>query len=187
MLTALLALITVAHAGWKETARENDCVFSLGDRVGDYSPVRAECDWPIAPDVLHRLVGKLEDHDLYFSSVKSADALDAASGIYRQVHQASGISDREIILEMGSESIAGGTRYWWKKAADQGKLSGAGVEVAADTGKWEITNGANGGSHVVYELYYDPAGSVPGFLVRWFQGSGTRTLVGELRTRAEQG
>ena len=38
---------------------------------------------------------------------------------------------------------------------------------------------------MVYELRYDPGGSVPGFVVRWFQGSGVRTLVGELRSWAE--
>lgn len=183
----LLLLTHVALAGWTETARENDCVFFVGDRVGSYAPVRAECDWPIAPEKLQKLLAYNPGHADYFSSVVSAKVLSPAPGggeFVVQVHQASGISDREVVLLMKAEPITGGMRYTWTKHSDQSKASGANVETVTDTGKWEVTS-KGAGSHVVYELLYDPGGSVPSFLVRSFQGSGTRTLVGELRTWAE--
>jgi hypothetical protein len=183
----LLLLTQLALAGWTETARENGCVFFLGDRVGSFAPVRAECDWPIPAEKLQKLLAYNPGHADYFSSVATAKVLGPAPGggeLVLQTHTASGISDREAVLLMKAEPIPAGTRYSWSKYSDQSKVSGQNVPLITDTGKWEVTSTASG-SHVVYELLYDPGGSVPGFLVRWFQGSGTRTLVGELRTWAE--
>jgi hypothetical protein len=100
------------------------------------------------------------------------------------VHVATGMSDREATMLYRNDTLANGTRYNWTLATPQPPITR--VPVAKNTGFWEVTTGANGGSHVVYELAYDPGGSVPGFLVRWFQGSGTKTLVGELRAWAEK-
>lgn len=185
MLSLLLA--PLAFAGWTQTAQENGCTFFLGTVEGNVQPVRAECDWPIAPDKLHKLVGKIEDHDLYFSSVEVCDVLGPSGNgkLGYQRHVASGISDREVVLIFTEEAIPNGKRYAWTKAPDQSKARGEGVPTVLDTGKWEVSSNASGGSHVVYELRYDAGGSVPGFVVRWFQGAGTRALVGELRTWAE--
>lgn len=185
MLTPLLA--SLAFASWTQTAEENGCTFFLGSVEGNVQPVRAECEWPIPPEELHRLVAKTEDHDLFFSSVEESDVLGPAPGgktLVYQKHVASGISDREIMLVYTTEDIAGGKRYSWTKAPDQSKLKGEGVPAVMDTGKWEISSSGNG-SRVIYELRYDAGGSVPGFVVRWFQGAGTRALVGELRAWAD--
>ncbi len=182
----LLLLSSLAFAGWTKNAEENGCVFYLGDRQGAYAPVRAECVWPIAPEKLQKLLAAEGAHDDYFTSVAESTVIGPTSGgnLVYQRHQASGISDREIMLVMGTETIPGGTRYTWTRAQDQSKVTGEHVPCVVDTGKWEVS--AEGtGSRVVYELMYDPGGSVPSFLVRWFQGSGTRTLVGELRKWAE--
>jgi hypothetical protein len=183
----LILLSSIALAGWTKTAEENGCTFFLGEQQGTYAPVRAECDWPIPVEKMQRIVANTEAHADYFSSVVTSRILAPAPGggnIVYQVHQASGISNREIVLQFSTTPIPGGTRYSWTKAGDQSKLTGEGVPCQVDTGKWEITSSSIG-SHVVYELLYDPGGSVPSFLVRWFQGSGTRALVGELRTWAE--
>jgi hypothetical protein len=183
----LLLLVTSALAGWTKNSEENGCVFYVGDVVGKYAPVRAECQWPVAPAKLQALLARNADHDDYFSTVAEARVIGPAPGggelVYER-HVASGISDREVVVHKTVEPIAGGTRYAWKRAADQSKVTGAHVNALADEGKWEVTASGEG-SKVVYELLYDPGGSVPTFLVRWFQGSGTRTLVGELRAWAE--
>ncbi len=183
----LLLLSSLASAGWTKNSDENDCVFYIGDRAGAYAPVRAECNWPIPAAKLQKLVAKSGDHDDYFSAVAESTVLAPTTGgnLVYQRHQASGISDREIVLVMGEEPIPGGTRYAWTRAADQSKITGKHVACLVDDGKWEVSDNGAGGSKVVYELMYDPGGTVPSFLVRWFQGSGTRTLVGELRTWAE--
>ena len=180
-MTPLLLAMT-ASAGWTVSTTSNGCTFYVGDRQGAYAPVRAECDWEVAPSTVHGLLSKLTAHKDYFSSVSVSEKV--GEGRYRQVHVASGISDRELIVDMGSEPIPGGTRYWWKKSADQTGVTGSGVEPNTNQGKWEVTDREGGGVHVVYELMYDPGGSVPGFLVRWFQTSGVELLVGELKTKA---
>jgi hypothetical protein len=184
----MLALYaSTALAGWTANGSENGCNFFLGSVEGTVQPVRAECDWPIAADKLQRIVAATADHDKYFSAVEVCDVVGSSGGkeVAVQVHVASGISDREVVLLFGTEDIAGGKRYTWTKAPDQSAAKRGMVAVALDTGKWEITSTATG-AHVVYELRYDAGGSVPGFLVRWFQGSGVRTLVGELRSWAEK-
>ena len=103
-----------------------------------------------------------------------------------QLHKASGISDREIFLVLAHEDIAGGKRFTWTKAPVQEGMKGN-VEIEVDTGKWEVTAAPGGGSKVVYELRYAAGGSVPSFMVRWFQGAGIQALLGELRAYAERG
>ena len=182
----LLLTASMAFAGWTLSAEENGCKFFIGDRRGAYAPVRAECAWPIPADKLQRLLAINNDHDDYFSSVVESRVVGPAPGgeLVYQHHEASGISDREVMLVMNKEPIAGGMRYTWTRASDQSRVTGQHVLTVEDTGKWEIV--ADGtGSRVVYELLYDPGGSVPSFLVRWFQGAGLRTLVGEMRAWAE--
>ena len=181
-MSLLLSLTTVALAGWTPNGTDHGCTFYLGTANGSVQPVRAECDWPLPPEKVHRFVAATADHDLYFSSVEACDVLGPAPGggqRVRQVHVATGMSAREATLVFTTEAIPNGTRYAWSLAPRQEPTSR--VPVATDSGMWEITRGTGGGTHVVYELFYDPGGSVPGFLVRWFQGPGVKTLVGELR------
>lgn len=190
MSPLLLLLTAPAFAGWTKLAETNGCVFYKGptDAEGVQS-VRAECDWDVAPGKLQGLLARHADHDLYFSSVSHCDVLERKGNVDRawQRHEAAGISAREVVVDMWSEPIPGGVRFNWKKSANQQGLTGDGVEVTKDTGKWEVTEGKNGGSHVVYELAYGPGGMVPSFVVRWFQGAGTQTLVGELLAVARKG
>lgn len=185
----LLVLVPFALAGWTANGTENDCNFFLGAVESGVQPVRAECDWPIQPSKLQATVAKLGKHADYFATVAESTELGAGPGgteLVRQVHTAAGLSDRETIVAFSTTSITGGYRYSWTIAADQTQATGKRVAVVKDTGKWEITDNGKGGSKVVYELAYDPGGSVPGFLVRWFQGSGVKALVGELRTWVEK-
>ena len=186
-MLATLMLVAAAQAGWTPNGTENGCTFYLGTSSGSVQPVRAECDWPIPPQKLHGLVANQAIHDEIFSTVQESVITGSApSGgtLVRQVHVATGMSDREATMLYRNDTLANGTRYNWTLATPQPPITR--VPVAKNTGFWEVTAGANGGSHVVYELAYDPGGSVPGFLVRWFQGSGTKTLVGELRAWAEK-
>jgi hypothetical protein len=179
MWTLLAALLTHAHAGWTIHSEADGCTFYVGAQEGDVAPVRAVCDWAIAPDRLHRALADMGRHDDYFSSVESSTV--TGPGIAEQVHVASGISKRAVRIRYGQEAIAGGVRYAWDKAPDQSGMDAYGVIPSADRGSWEVTALPDGTSHVVYELRYGAGGSVPSFLVRWFQGSGTKALVLELK------
>jgi hypothetical protein len=185
---ALLLATSIASAGWEETDRDNGCVFfkATATEASGAQPVRAECDWPVPPKTLHHMLGKIADHDLYFSNISKCEPVSGHPTWTWQLHETAGISPREVVLEMGEEDIAGGKRFTWTKAGDQSTNSGAGVEIALNTGMWEITDNGSGGAKVVYELRYLPGGKVPGFMVRWFQGAGMQSFIGELRTYAEK-
>jgi len=186
LMSALPAL--AAPSGFKVTKNTDHCELSLGPASPTgVVPMRAECHWPdIAPDKVHALLGAWGDHDRYWSSVQSSDVkrTDGARTWVHQVHQSKGIADRECIVVMQSESIDGGTKYHW--TLDQGQLQvGDGrVEVAQSDGFWEITAHPDGGTRAIHQLSYDPGGSVPGFLVRWFQTSGLTAVVTELEAYA---
>jgi hypothetical protein len=179
----MILLVPMAFAGWTPNGTDGGCSYFLGDVEGKVQPVRAECDWPVAADEVERALVDPGAHDGLFSSVKESTVLGPGPNgktLVYQVHVASGISDREVVLLFGQEALPGGVRYTWTRSPDQSRATGQLVPVAMDTGKWEVTSTATG-AHVVYELRYDAGGSVPGFVVRWFQGSGVRALVGELR------
>lgn len=174
-----LMMIGAVLAGWSENGEDGGCRFFTGSPDGSVTPLRAECDWQLPPEKLQAAIADFGRHDDYFTSVVESTVV--SPGLARQVHQASGISNRAVMVKFWTEEIPSGKRYSWARASDQAPVTDLGVVPIRDDGKWEVTPGAGGGSHVVYELYYDPGGSVPGFIVRAFQGSGFRTLVLEMK------
>lgn len=189
MWTIVLGAALAAPPGYRETKTTEHCALFLGpaDAAGRV-PMRAECAWPsVDPQKLIAMFSKLEDHDLFFSTIVSSDLVRSEGGAswVRQVHRSKGIADRECVLKMTSAPLSGGTKFAW--TLDNGDLvAGEGrVLVGFDDGYWEFTADPAGGTRAVHELVYDPGGSVPGFLVRWFQTSGLEAIVNELRTYAE--
>ena len=183
MLALLLALHLPAHAAWTDMGSRDGCTFSKQDE-GDVVALRASCTWELPAEKVKKKLADWTTHDEIYTSVAVSTVLGSLSGgkgrVY-QVHQASGISDREIVMDVSETVIDGGWRWTHNKSADQSGLQGDKVQVGRDDGLWELKATANGGCTVLYELRYDPAGSVPGFMVKWFQGSGFKDMMGELR------
>jgi hypothetical protein len=190
MLILLVTSALAAPAGFKVTKNTEHCELSLGPALGNgVVPMRAECHWPdLAPEKLQGLLAAWGDHEKYFSSVVSCDVerTDGARVWTKQVHRAKGIADREAVLVMERSKIEGGYRYAW--SLDNGDLVAAdgNVLVGWDEGFWEFTADPNGGTRAVHQLAYDPGGSVPGFLVRWFQTSGLTAVVEEIEAYAKK-
>lgn len=182
-LLLALSLTGPAHA-WTELGEKHGCAFSKQDE-GDIVAMRAQCSWDIPADKVHAWMNDWDRHDQLFGSVAESSVLGTlqdGKGKVLQVHQASGISDREVVMDVDRQAIDGGFRYTHTKSADQSAASGERVEVGRDDGLWEVKSTASGGCTVLYELRYDPAGKVPGFMVKWFQGSGFKTMLEELKT-----
>jgi len=172
--------------GWGE-ADDNGCELTEEPSEGAEVMVRAECHWDNIPlSRLEDLLGDPALHEQFFSNVAKSAILEEAGGVttVHQVHQASGMSDREIIVEYRVEEVQGGYKYHWQKAADQSATSGDNVVVESSTGYWEIVKEGNG-VRVSYQVRYLPGGNIPAFLVRMFQSSGMQAVLAELRTTAE--
>jgi hypothetical protein len=188
MLWWMVTVVMAAPPGFKVTKQTEHCELSLGKALPNgVVPMRAECHWPhLAPERLHGLLEAWGDHDLYWSSVASSDVKRSDAGRYwvHQVHQAKGISDREAVVLMEKKPIEGGARYGWVLDNAGLEVGSGRVEVAYSEGWWEITAHPEGGTKAVHQLSYDPGGSVPGFLVRWFQTSGLTAVVEEIEAYA---
>lgn len=186
MLPLLLVASLPALAGWTPTGSKYGCEFSKQDE-GEVVALRAECTWDLTADRVIAVIGDWNRHAEVFESVTKSTVLGGWSGGKARVlqnHQASGISDREVVLDVTVEDIDGGKRWRHTKSADQHELSGDKVEVGRDDGLWEVKASPDGGCTVLYELRYDPAGSVPGFIVKAFQGSGFKDMLLQVRTAA---
>jgi hypothetical protein len=194
--TALLALAGVLVAVGLYTGRGvltglgagrgDDCVLTELEDDGAPVSVRVECEWPIPVERLQALLESSEAQARYFSHLGESTVLGTKgdSVIVRQLHRATGISDREVVVEWDATPFEDGWRYSWRKSPDQSAATGRGVEVEDYEGSWELTP-TETGSHIALETRYAPGGRVPFFLVRSFQGSGIQQVMRELRTAAE--
>ncbi len=187
-LSLLLPLHAAPPAGFQQTDQEHGCTFYKGpkDANGNES-LMADCYWPeISAERMDQLLMPWGEHNKYFSSVSVSEVVSPKGdkSRVRQVHQASGISDREVMLVMWRAPAKGGQRYQWTKDTDQSGRTGDMVMPDQDDGGWTVIPDDRGGVRVEYDLLYDPGGSVPGFVVRWFQGSGFVQIVGEMREAA---
>lgn len=184
MWILLAGLAIGAPPGFEQTKKTERCTLYLGAALANgVVPMRAECHFPEAdPARLQAAFSRWEDHDLPFATVLSSDVLRTEGGVawVHQVHAVKGVSDREGVLRMEKTAIEGGTRFSW--TLDNGDLKPADgrVLIGHDDGFWEITTHPDGGTRAVHQLAYDPGGSVPGFLVRWFQTSGLANIVTEM-------
>ncbi len=163
-----------------------DCEMSAGRGPDGVLEAQARCRWPIPPDQIEPLLAAWGDQARYFGNVAESTVLESTANrmLVRQVHRASGISDREVVMECVTETVAGGRRYRWNKAPDQSRASGQRVEVAVHEGYWQVAPAADG-SIVEYHMRYLPGGSVPSFLVSMFLSSGMQDVLTDLRRAAE--
>lgn len=188
-LALLLAQTAFAEAppGASVSAAGHDCVFYLGPKADNgYNHINVECYWPeITVAQADPLIADFGAHDRIFRSATVSDVVGEENGftLVRQVHEAKGLSPREVVLKFKREAVSGGYRYWWVKHENQPPLSSAKhVEIAYDDGHFLVTNNPSGGVKVEYHLLYDPGGRVPKFIVNWFQTDGVMDVMLDLRT-----
>lgn len=164
---------------------DNGCNITADKAADGVLEGQARCEWPIPPEPLERLLAAWGDQAQTFGNVAESTVLEQQGErtLVRQVYHASGISDREVIMECFVESVPGGRRYRWRKAADQSAIRAGRVEVAVHEGYWQVTKGEHG-TVVEYHMRYLPGGNVPSFLVSMFLSSGMEDVLGDLRRAA---
>jgi hypothetical protein len=182
----LTTVFAAPPAGYEELKQGNDCTVYRGaqDAAG-IAPVYAECVWPeIPPDKLHKVLIDWEGHaDTHVTVATSKiEKTEGERSLVYQVHQLSGISDREVRIWMQRTAVPNGFEYSWKNIEPFEPLVKGNVATTKHEGYWRVTANPAGGSKVEYALTYNPGGSVPGFLIRWFQAGGTIDTTVELRT-----
>lgn len=190
-----MSMALAAPAGWKVTDTTADggaCELSLGPAEADgVVPMRAECYWKdVSIDKFKVGMADWNKHDEAFTAVVESKVQRTAGdkSLVFQKHQSSGISDREVLIWMWHEVADGYDRYAWNTAVSEALTPASGnVRCARSEGYWQAKADPSGGVRVVHVLSYDPGGSVPGFLVRWFQTSGLATNASELHQALRDG
>jgi hypothetical protein len=180
---ALLLASAVASASWTVTDQEHDCTFYRGEvEASGATAVRVVCDWDVPPADLSAVLSQPGTHAGIFSSLGEAETISRAGPLerVRQVHVARGATDREVVVDIRTTDVPEGKRFAWTKARDQSARRTDGVEPDLTDGFWEVTD-RGGRSHLVYEIRYLAGGRVPALLVRWFQVSGIKGVIGDLR------
>lgn len=191
-MSLLLAAITMAFAapaGWEKFDSQSGCDYYRSPKTeSGYPTLRAECVWDdVTPATLDTILTDLGGHNKVHSSIAEATVVstDSKGSVVYQRHVASGISDREANL-LYTRAVVGDTiTHAWKMTAAQPTPKDGNVVPGKDNGKWELSPSGSG-AKVIYELHYEPSGSVPGFVVRAFQTSGFVLLTQELH-KAGQG
>lgn len=194
MNTLLLSAALAAPAGWNVTDASADggtCELSLGPAESDgVVPMRAECAWKdVTLDQFKTAQAAWGNHDDFFSTVvESTVKTPGDKALVYQKHSSRGIADREVLLWMWHEDVDGYDRYAWSTASEQAlTVVDGNVRCGKSVGYWSAKAEASGGIRVVHVLSYDPGGSVPGFLVRWFQTSGLAANATELHQALRDG
>lgn len=188
MITALLltasSALAAAPAGYKELTTGNDCAVYRGPAAADgIAPVYVECTWPdVSTAKLHAALSDWAGHAKVHGTIITSEVVKSEGGrdLVRQEHKLSGVSNREVEIWMEKKAVEGGFTYSWTNAAPVTPEKGN-VATTKHVGSWTVTDAPGGGASIVYKLAYNPGGSVPGFLIRWFQGSGTIETTEELR------
>ncbi len=188
---SLLAPALAAPAGYSvNVASYEGCELSLGSTMSDgVVPIHADCYWPdVTIDKFRAVMGDPVKHaDVFTVIVKSeirrpASTPDGKALVY-QLQRSKGISDREVLLWMNHTVVGGADRYGWTTASGEALTPADGnVKVERSDGYWQAAADPRGGVQVSHQLEYAPGGSVPGFLVHWFQTSGVETNLTEVHS-----
>lgn len=187
MILLLLATALAAPSGYRVTIPDSDgCELSLGPETADgVVPMHAECHWPdVTLDRFKAVLGSWPRHaDVFTVIVKSeVRRTEGERSLVWQLQRTKGISDREVVQWMWHERAGSADRYAWASAATEPlTLIDGNVRAVRSEGYWQAEADPRGGVKVVHHLEYAPGGSVPGFIVRWFQTSGLETNLREVR------
>ena len=190
LVLAGAGLLTLIVGGVGMTGRATGssigCHIKNGAIEDGVMPVRAFCEWPVPPDRLNAMLSAYGTHDEVFSLLAESSVLSTRGEVVRvrQIHSVSGISDREVVVDWTAEQTAKGKQYRWERSADQAETSGRNIIVPVHRGHWEVRPSGSC-SELIYNAQYLPGGTVPPFLVRWFQGAGTEKVLKEFRQAAE--
>ena len=186
-LLILLPVMADEPPGFELLSVEGGCRFSRSapDPAG-YPILRAECVWSdVSPAQLNATLGDWGAHQDIWSMVSSSRVVERRADGARvvHVHEAPVMVDREVLLRMWVEQMPAGQSYRWTLAQPQPDPAEGRVGVELDDGAYTVVAEGDG-SRLISTLHYDPGGSIPAALVRWFQVLGMPRFLEELKLAA---
>ena len=187
-----LAPIHTLWAQWSVDEEEEGCIRYKGPEKENTIPIKVVCTWSLKPVDIQKILSLPEDFETCFSRVKASyllKNLTKSSSLKRvyQIHDGSPASDRAIYLDYIQSTSKNKWMMAFKKSPSQEvkSIDKKWVAVKVHQGKWTVEPHSKG-VRVTLQSIYDPGGSVPSFLVRWFMGTGVQKMMDELHTCARK-
>lgn len=176
MVVLTLAALASAFEPVDEVASYRGCTIRIGAPIASgVQPLRAECHWADVtaasvaevlshPDGFGRFIVSLKEERMV-----SSDA--AGSVVWQHVEPGWGLAPREDRIVVQNTALQDGHVRWQLDPLPFPTPAGV-VLMPRNEGEWRVTAAADGGVDVVHELLLDPGGSVPTWVVNWFQTYG---------------
>jgi hypothetical protein len=172
-LLLLVALPVGADEGWSTFDTRDGATYQRRSVPGSkFHEYRATLGLNVPPaDVARAVWSAITDSAP--ATVRRRDVLSRGNDellVYEQIHTPV-VSDRDVTLHFRRSVQGQGFEIAFETANQLGPPPAAGfVRLPVVRGKWTLTP-APGGTHVIYECYSEPGGSIPAFLVRGTQQS----------------
>lgn len=163
-------------------ATQGGCTVYVGaiDPASGVPPMKAECHWPdVTVDDVHGVFSRLDRWQDFVWCIADSRILEEQGGrtLVWQRQSVRPLSDRENVIWMAVEETEDGYTYRWELAEVPFDAAPSSVVPGRNEGRWVVRAAPDGGVWLTNEIAYDPAGSVPSWLVRWFQTRGALQVL----------
>jgi hypothetical protein len=146
---------------------------------------RGECVWSVSPAFVSAVLTDSKRLHRTSSMLRASEQLP--DGRIVNVQKTGWpFEDRQSTIEVSNEPLPdGGVRRRHRLAEQQAPLADGAVQVRVDEGLWEVVPHPSG-SHVVFELTYEPGGNLPTRIVQSMSPRYIARGLDELRRSAEK-
>ena len=184
--------LDLSATSWSLEEEEEGCLRYKGSKQGDILPIKIVCTWPLSTKAVQKVLSRPQHYHRCFSRVKKSRLIHTPSKpkslirVY-QIHDGSPASDRAVYLDYVIKQRVNEwiLRFQQSPQGEVASIDEKWVTVKAHKGIWTVSKHTKG-VQVSLQSMYDPGGSVPSFLVRWFMGSGVQKMMNELRRCAQK-
>ncbi|NCG18284.1 MAG: hypothetical protein GWP91_04630 [Rhodobacterales bacterium] len=190
MWIALIApAVAAAPPGYVVVKETAGCTLSKGPAdPNGVAPMHASCHWPkVQLTRLQQMLAPADGYDelIFAINVCEIVRIEGDRTLVHQIQDIKGISARETLIWMHTETAGELTRYAWNTADDEPlELVHGNVRAAQNDGYWEVSAHPEGGTRVDHHIAYSPGGSVPSWVVRWVSTGGLAQVMEEVRAKA---
>jgi ribosome-associated toxin RatA of RatAB toxin-antitoxin module len=190
MILFALAALLGAGGGWEKISDKEGVLIERRLRDGGLYEVRASAHASVTPQQFADMLWKHEDYPKFVPHLKSLKTLKTVGNErwnYEQV-KLPVVSDRDYTVHLVREppdTATGVIDIRFESANDQGPPPDKNhVRIEHIKGGWTIEP-SEGGSDVTYDVFSDPGGGVPLWIINSAQKDATRDFVLAMVKRAK--
>src|SRR5262245_47336944 len=176
---------------WQNVANRDGVLVERREHEGSrLYEMRATAESPLPPATIFSTIWRQQDYPQFVPYLKRLDVLSDA-GDERLVYEQIAVPlarDRDYTVRVERRADPTTQRYEivFSSANEAGpRPDGSHLRVSAIRGRWLVEPGPEGqGSRVHYQVFSDPGGGIPTWLVNRAQGDGVAKLVRAMLDRA---